>query len=77
MDLSPGGVVTTVPMSADEAKQMALDIVKREGGKYLSKASGTSMCQCSHVCVTNALKCASTMVVSMLRRTEVSGNQES
>ena len=53
MDLSPGGVVTTVPMSADEAKQMALDIVKTEGGKYLSKASGTSMCQCSlmHVCV--------------------------
>ena len=51
--LGTGGVVTTVPMSVDEAKQMALDIVKKEGGKFLSKASGTSMCQCSlmHVCV--------------------------
>ena len=33
-------MITTVPMSADEAKQMGLDLVKKKGGEMLSKISG-------------------------------------
>ena len=42
-----GGLITTVPASVDEAKQMGVDLVKKKGGEMLSKLSGAplmSMC---------------------------------
>ena len=45
-----GGLITTVPMSAAEAKQMGQDLIQTKGGKLLSKISGgvrTFMQMCS------------------------------
>ena len=35
-----GGLITTVPMSIEEAKQMGLDLIKKKGGEVLGKLSG-------------------------------------
>ena len=35
-----GGMITTVPTSVEEAKQLGKDLVQNEGGKMLSKMTG-------------------------------------
>ena len=35
-----GGMITTVPTTADEAKKMGEDLIKKKGGEFLSKISG-------------------------------------
>ena len=35
-----GGIITTMPLSVDEAKKMGMDLLKTEGGKLLSRYSG-------------------------------------
>ena len=37
------GLVTTVPTSVAEAKQMGMDLVHKKGGEMLSKVSGTNV----------------------------------
>ena len=41
-------MITTVPMSVDEAKKMGKDLIQKKGGEFLSKISGivciVSMC---------------------------------
>ena len=39
-----GGLVTTVPTTADEAKKMGEDLIQKKGGKMLSKISGAYIC---------------------------------
>ena len=36
-----GGLITTVPMTADEATKMGKDLIKKKGGEILSQISGT------------------------------------
>ena len=43
-------MITTVPMSVDEAKKMGKDLIQKKGGEFLSKISGI-MCilsVCTH-----------------------------
>ena len=36
-----GGLVTTVPISVDDAKRMGEDLIAEKGGELISKLSGT------------------------------------
>ena len=39
-----GGMITTVPTSADEAKKMGKDLIQKKGGPVLAKLTGTHIC---------------------------------
>ena len=41
-----GGIITTVPLSADEAKKMGKDLINKQGGPMLAKLTGTDVVWC-------------------------------
>ena len=49
-----GGMITTVPTTADEAKKMGEDLIKKKGGEFLSKVSGSDVLNC--ICVHKRLQ---------------------